>query len=443
MTWIPENSESGKELDPLWTYKDGIQFVTVLQNTFRVLGMLVKDLDPTRTWQHPERKWVHQWKVGRNMVTIFCTKYRGAACPFCYENEIFKLRNPNYKAVQQKLPYPLMAKGLLQVWDFQENQRVWLLSGKQINEGMDFIVLRQAEQYRGFVGITRMGRGLNTSYRVDLASNVDPNAVNGILQYIAGSMIPNDDNLDNYFSLSQEEITKRTGVNPGMYFQTKLNEGHNIDISDWGDVPTAQPISVQQQAAPQIHQGLPAGFGQGLPTGVNQASLPVSRPTTGLIPPANMGGPPLQPTGSNAGFVPPQYGAPLVGQQHNPAQQVQQPPQQQIMFEAPTQPLTPVSETKPMVEEPNKADMAGLANQSVDPIVFETMQQALDVVCTTGVFKDKKLKEAVDKAGKSYAQYLSKSGKAEENQAAQYLLNNWEMIDVATETITGTDKKSS
>jgi hypothetical protein len=328
MAWM-EDESSGSPKKTIWSYKDGIDMVTILENTSRDFALLTGDLDPTKTWTSPMGAWVHEFKTANGYATILCDKWVNA-CPFCYENEIYKQRNPNYKNTGGRLPYGMSKKGLLQVWDFQEKKVLWLLAGKKIQEGMDFILTKMADRYHGFVTITRTGRGLSTNYRVDISNGIslDEYAINTI----ASTMMPRDQ-VENRFRMTQAEIFKKSGVEPASYFSQKLPMKFNIDISNWGQIPK----SIEQQI-----------------------SANSSNPTT-------------------------------------PAQAQE------------SQPVTP---------------QANVTAPEPSPQALE----AVNTICTVGMYKDKTFAVIIQEVGKPYIQYLLRSGSDVEKQSANIILNEWDVV---------------
>lgn len=90
MAWVQNDNKNASDLKPTWEYKKGSDFVTVLPDTSRDFALITGDLDPTKTWSSPIEVWVHQFKVQKGFATVICDKWN-EACPFCYENEMFKL----------------------------------------------------------------------------------------------------------------------------------------------------------------------------------------------------------------------------------------------------------------------------------------------------------------------------------------------------------------
>ena len=248
MAWVSSENKNTSELKPTWEYKKGMDFVTILPNTSRDFVLLTGDHDPTKTWMSPAEAWVHQFKVQNGFATVICDKWN-EACPFCYENEIFKKANPNYKDEKKRPPYPISSKALLQVYDFQEKRVLWLIAGQKIIEGMDFILARQANLFNGVVTITRIGEKLNTNYRVDICSRP---VTAEERQIINAQMKPMGD-WRGLAQLTHEEVFAKTGINPAMYFARVLPMNHGIDISSWGAVPTIRQATIPQSTpAPVI-----------------------------------------------------------------------------------------------------------------------------------------------------------------------------------------------
>jgi len=239
MSWMTGDNNPKTELKPIWSYREGMDFVTVLPNTSREFTLIQGDLDPTRTWNGAMSVWVHEFKSMKGgFVTIMCNKWN-EACPFCYENELYKQSNPNYKQTGGRLPYGLSNKALIQVYDFQQDQILWLLAGKQIRDGMDFILQQHQHLFKGHIIISRMGERLNTNYRVDLY-----NATVRNFDHLNDQVVKLDD-VPQHIYLSHEEIYEKSGMNPYIYFQQKQAEGIKVDISSWGAIPHENKISVK------------------------------------------------------------------------------------------------------------------------------------------------------------------------------------------------------
>lgn len=321
--WIPNNQGDGSAKKPTWDYKQNVVFMTVLENQSRDIAIISGDLDPTKTWQSPIPVWVHQWKATNGFVTIICDKWNHA-CPFCFENEIYKLSNPNYKNTGGRLPHGLSKKGLVQVYDFQEKRVLWLLAGRDIEQGMDFILSRQAQFFNGFITLTRIGAGMNTKYRVDInpSLTLDEYAINQINQSVVSA-----DQVYSIMKLSEQEIAQKTLIDVASYFRTKLPQYPNIDISGWGPVPTNSAVNIGNQ------------------------------------------------------------------------QPVQQPIQQPV-------------QTQNTVQLP------------------QDVVDALQTICTVGVFKDKLFVDVIAQTGKPYIQFLLNGGTPVEIQSAKILIDKWDMVEM-------------
>ena len=335
MGFIGDDNSTNAPKKPTWEYKTGVVFQTVLPDTSRDVAFIMNDLDPTKTWVNAIPIWVHQWKGVGGFITAFCDKWN-EACPMCFENEIYKQGNPNYKNTGGRLPYGLSKKGLIQIWDFQERKVLWLLAGQDISQGMDFILTRQTNLYKGFVTLTRMGSGTTTKYRVD----INPGLVldDFAKAEITRCTIPVDQ-VANILKLNRQEFMTKTMINPVLYFQQRLSQFPTIDISNWGPVPT-------DFSNPPV---------QTMPT--NQ---PVNQPS---------------PT---------------------PAQNVSQP-------------------------------MPGMIKNQIN--LPDDLNSALNILCTIGVFQNKKLVDVIDQTGKPYIHFLTKNGSQPEKDAAQIILNNWELVE--------------
>jgi len=259
MTWMTNENSPNTELKPMWQYRDGMDFVTVLPNTSRDFILIQGDADPTRTWNGPLSVWVHEFKAQKGgFATIICNKWN-EACPYCFENEIYKQDNPNYKNTGGRLPYGLSNKALIQVYDIQLGKILWLLAGKQIQDGMNFLLQNKMHQFKNCITISRIGERLNTNYRVDLYHG---DMVDYAQHY--SNIIPIGGVNDLIF-LSHQELYEKSGINPYMYFKNMdANKLGRVDISNWGMVPmedkcqasapTSQPLP---QTQPQTQQPMP------------------------------------------------------------------------------------------------------------------------------------------------------------------------------------------
>ena len=260
MAWVSSENKNTSELKPTWEYKKGMDFVTILPNTSRDFALITGDIDPTKTWVSPVEAWIHQFKVQNGFATVICDKWN-EACPFCYENEIFKKNNPNYKDEKKRPPFPISSKALLQVYDFQEQRVLWLIAGQKIIEGMDFILARQANLFRGIVTITRIGEKLNTNYRVDIS----PRTIGAVEMAIINAQTKPMGEWRGLSHLTHEEVLAKTGVHPVAYFDRILPMKHGIDISGWGAVPVSRGGFAQASATPAQNQTPPVDMGAGVP----------------------------------------------------------------------------------------------------------------------------------------------------------------------------------
>lgn len=253
--WMDDSQDqsSGRELKPIWEYKPGVEGVTVLPDKPRDLVLLTGDMDPTGTWTHPIGVWTHSFKaVGGGSGTVVCDKWN-EACPLCYENEIYKLSRPDYKNTGGRLPYGISKKGLVQVYDIELDKVLWLFAGKQIQDGMSFILTRMAAQYKGVITLTRMGKGLDTSYRVDVspAPPLTPEQLSSIKDMVVPMV-----NTMELFKLTRDEVQVKSGLNALTYFSAILAKGYAIDISNWGHIPTADGLPIH--TAPPVQNTTPA-----------------------------------------------------------------------------------------------------------------------------------------------------------------------------------------
>lgn len=245
MSWMTNENNPQTELKPHWLYRDGMEFVTILPGEIRDFALIQGDLDPTRTWNGPMSVWVHEFKgISGSFVTVICNKWN-EACPFCYENELYKASNPNYKNSGGRLPHGLSNKALIQVYDIKYNKVCWLLAGKRIQEGMDFVLQNFQHNFKGFVSISRTGQRLNTTYRVDLFQGEIPD-MSGVQDQIVSL-----DDVPGMIYLSHQEVYEKSGINPYTYFQNKMSSGPVLDISKWGPIPHENKIIVSQQQAQQ------------------------------------------------------------------------------------------------------------------------------------------------------------------------------------------------
>lgn len=249
MGWAEDSNNEGREQQPFYKYKDGVETVNILPNTSREFLLLTGTLDKTGTWPKPIGIWVNKYMSNNNkgLVTLISFNFK-KPCPLAFENELFKVANPNYKMNKQKLPYPVSKYPFLPVWDLTLNKMGWLLANKSIEKEMDFIFSNNANMYTGAVRISRIGKGMDSRYRVDnipLPANVK--------DILAGANVIPQDKLD--LTITRDEYNTKTGIDPVAYWQRRRQEmAHgqipNIDISGWGepwDTVGAQ-IPVMQQA---------------------------------------------------------------------------------------------------------------------------------------------------------------------------------------------------
>ena len=252
MAWV--NQPSSGQVNPLWDYREGMKFISIVPNTSRALILLTDNTDPTGTWKEPLGVWVHGFRgVSGGTATVICSRYK-RACPFCYENEIFKLNNPHYKELKQRLPYSPKFNALLQVYDVQLGGVFWALFTKTQIDGINFLMTNFPQQFKNTISLSRIGAGLETSYRVD---NFPMEITDAMKATIREQMIPFDDTIWNRIMLSDEEIKQKSGIDPAYYFAQKLQMGYNIDISQWGEIPkyTGQLPVLTSPQAPQAPMG--------------------------------------------------------------------------------------------------------------------------------------------------------------------------------------------
>lgn len=270
MAWVSDENKGTSDLKPVWEYRDGANFVTILPDTTRNFALITGDLDPTGTWISPIEVWVHQFQVQNGFATIICDKWN-EACPFCYENEKFKLINPKYKDQKLKLPYPISSKAMLQVYDFQEKRVLWLLAGRKIIEGMEFILSRQAAMFKGYVSITRIGSKLNTNYRVDVANIAMSPEEKAI---VAKTVVPFQ-SWKSVMKLSHKDIFAKTGIHPVDYFHKNISS--NIDISKWGKLPEVDAdIPFSEMSKPHTENSNSVSMVQSPVTTPSASAVPVS-----------------------------------------------------------------------------------------------------------------------------------------------------------------------
>jgi len=255
MAWVTAESKEKTELKPIWEYRKGADFITVLPNTTRDLALLTGDLDPTKTWPSPVEVWVHTFKAAAGFATVICDKWN-EACPFCYENELFKQKTPNYRDLKLKPPYPISSKALVQVYDFQEKRVLWLLAGQSIIEGMDFILTRQSAMFKGVISLTRTGEKLNTKYRVDIS----PVVIGAAEQAIINTQTTPQSLWRGLMQMSYDETYKKTGVHPVAYFDRIIPQNLGVDISSWGGIPKDQKCTQSDSVNPNPVTGVDASL---------------------------------------------------------------------------------------------------------------------------------------------------------------------------------------
>lgn len=236
MAWMKEDGggESKGPKKQTWNYKPGVDFLTVLDKQTKHLVVLAGDKDPTGTWDGPLGVWIHQYKKGAgSFVTHFSDKFN-VACPLAFENDLFKARMPDYKARNMRLPFPLSKKGIIQVYDFEMKKVLWFLAGKEIDDGMDFILTNQAAAYKGVISIYRSGSGLNTKYRVDISQK----ELTEEDKVVIASQIKPASYVDEYIRpFNEQEFLARTGINATAYFQQHEKDFGLVDMSQYGAIP--------------------------------------------------------------------------------------------------------------------------------------------------------------------------------------------------------------
>ena len=364
MAWM-NDSQDGGQAKPTYDLK-GQTFLTVLPNTSRTLVLLMtqpKNTDPTGTWDSPLSVWVHKFKTAKGWQTLFCNKWN-EACPMCFENEIFKAGNPNYKQFNQSLPYGITNNALLPVYDVEYKKVHWLLAGKKIIDGIEFIFSNpaQLQKFNNVIGINRIGQGRNTSYNVYMDGyQLTPEDV----QIIQNSGVMTKEQAQAHFlNTTHAEIQEKMGIEVVSYFKRVIPAYPNVDINNWGAVPQSADGSffanTQQQA-------------------------PVQQP------------PVQQPV------------------QQQPVQQNQvSPMQQNVVHNNVVQP--PV---QPPAQQPVQQATPPQTGGNVD------VQSYLHRVCNTGMYTGKTFVEVVRSAGISYLQYLVNVGKdASDKETAEFLLAN-------------------
>lgn len=365
MSWV--NQPQAGQVNPLWDYREGMKFISIVPNTSRPLILLTGEFDPTGTWKEPLGAWVHSFRgASGGSATVVCSRYK-RACPFCYENEIFKLGNPRYKDLKQKLPYSPKFNALLQVYDVQMGSVFWALFTKTQIDGVNFLMTNFPTQFKNMISLSRIGAGLNTSYRVD---NFPMEITPQIWETIKAQIVPFDETIWNRLILSDEEIKLKSGIDSGLYFAQKLAMNYPIDISSWGEVPKYLGVV-----------NTPVGGGYGQPTPPPAGTYPNVPP---ISPAINQYPPPPPVMGANVPTVPNSQGVP-----------------------------TPIPQVV------------------LDPATSE----ALNVVCTMGVYSGQTLGSIIKQTGKTYITYLSQaSTNPDEKASANILMQNWEKVN---EFVTG------
>lgn len=353
MSWV--NQPQAGQVNPLWDYREGMKFISIVPNTSRPLILLTGDLDPTGTWKEPLGAWVHSFRgASGGSATVVCSRYK-RACPFCYENEIFKLGNPRYKDLKQKLPYSPKFNALLQVYDVQMGGVFWALFTKTQIDGVNFLMTNFPAQFKNTISLSRIGAGLDTSYRVD---NFPMEITPQVWETIKAQIVPFDETIWNRLILSDEEIKLKSGIDSGLYFSQKLAMNYPIDISGWGEVPKYIG-AVNPQIAGTYPPPSPV---------VNQYPQPTPPPVIGVNPPT----------------VPNSQGVPT---------------------QIPQVALEPAT------------------------------MNALNVVCTMGVYSGQTLGAIIKQTGKTYITYLSQaSTNPDEKTSASLLMQNWDKVN---EFVTG------
>lgn len=367
MTWV--NQPTGN-VNPLWDYRDGMKFIAVEPDKSRPLIILTGALDPTNTWKEPFGVWVHQFRgVTGGTATVICSRFH-RACPFCYENEIFKLGNPNYKNLKQKQPYSPKFNALVQVYDVQYGCVAWALFTKTMIDGVNFLLTNFPQQFKNTIILSRIGKGLDTSYRVD---NYPMEITQQIWDIIQQQIVPFDDTILNRLHLSDEEIKQKSGIDPAYYFAQKLQMGYNIDISQWGDVPQYRgQLPIPQPQAPM-------GMG----------TYPPPQAPMGNYPPV---------TGQPVGTPPPPV---MSGNQTIPS-----------MSQPPVQPVQSPTTPPPQMPQMN-----------------EGILQALEIPCSVGVYTGQKLGAIIKQTGKTYITYLLQASQNQtEKDSANLIIQNWDSV---------------
>lgn len=234
MTWMIDNSD-GAATKPIWEYRDGMEFLTVLDGQSLNMVLIQGDADPTKTWIGPYGAWIHEFKAPNGFfTTVFCDKWN-EACPCCYENAIFEKNNPNFKNTGGRRPYGITKKAFIQVYVPEYKKVLWFLAGKQIQEGMDFIIKQQAQNFQNKIMITRTGIKLRTNYRVDISNFELTQEDIEIIKNNTHAL----NEVESIVRLSHNEFLQKSGINPIKYFERRLSENHGIDISQWGAVPNS------------------------------------------------------------------------------------------------------------------------------------------------------------------------------------------------------------
>jgi len=286
MAWMKDDSGGGDRgpKKQTWVYKTDVEFLTVLDKQTKHLVVLTGDKDPTGTWDGPLGVWVHQYKKGAgSFVTHFSDKFN-VACPLAFENDLFKAKTPDYKSKGLRLPFPLSKKGIVQVYDFEMKRVLWFLAGKEIDDGMDFILTNKAADYRGVISIYRSGSGLNTKYRVDISNKELTEEDKAIIAH----QIKPASYVDEYIRpFNEQEFLTRTGINATAYFQQHQKDFGLVDMSSYGVIPgglagveVGQDFKGNAVAAPAGQAPAATGGAASSQTTAN-ATTGTTTPTTG------------------------------------------------------------------------------------------------------------------------------------------------------------------
>jgi len=279
MAWVQNNSGGDSQLKPLWEYRKGCTpFITILPNTVRKLVLITDDNDPTKTWDSPLSVWVHQFKAQKGgFNTLICNRF-AEACPCCFENEIMRAKFPNEKIINQKLPYPVSLKALVQVYDIQYQKVHWLLASKKIIDGIEFIYAdpNQLAVFKGIINIQRIGEKLNTNYAV-FSDGAAYNLTAQDLDIIKQQTITKSDAQD-LFMATAEDYQEKMGIDVCQYFDKNIPSHPEVDISTWGAVPRGciKPID-SLPLGNSVQQPNPAIVNQQHQQGVTSNDDPVFR----------------------------------------------------------------------------------------------------------------------------------------------------------------------